>query len=313
MARTTTATNNPDVLLNEERKRKAARQLRKALRSPALAPMYTQRVRERYPFCLKLTEYIEEVTQNPKRHNLYEQLAVLTFVRKLERYEWVPELVHRFIRFYEILPFEGTQGVASYRMTRVQVFIVANIFGLHTRNRQGERIRLHRDVYLFVPRKFAKTTLAAAIAVWFMLFEDFNSQAFTIANSFQQARICFDMQRSIMQYLDPEQKMFRVNRETITFTNKAERNARASKSVCLSANPKNLDGLFAELVIRDEGAQARDTATKSGSDLKNVLTSSEGPRKQPLNIDISTASEVVDGPFHREIIGVKDVLLSVIE
>lgn len=304
---------NPDILIHEERKRTAARKLKAALKAPSWQRMYEPEYQERYPFVERLALYVEGVTYHPKQHNLYELLAVLTFLRKLERYEWVPQKVKDFVRFYEILPFDGTQGVASYQMTNVQVFIVANLFGLYTRNSQGERIRLHRDCYLFVPRKFAKTTLAAAIAVWFMLFEDFNSQSYVIANSYQQAKVCFDMQRSIMQYLDPDQKMFRVNRESITFTNKAERNARASKSVCLSANPKNLDGLFAELVIRDEGAQARDTATKSGSDLKNVLTSSEGPRKQPLNIDISTASEVVGGPFHREIEGVKEVLLSVIE
>lgn len=256
-----------------------------------------------HPADARLAEYLDAVATQPKRHNLYEIVGAAVFLMKAQQYVLDFDAVRRFIRFYEVLPFDGTQGITSYRMTPVQVFIVTNIFGLKTYNNQGNLVRLHRDVYLFVPRKFAKTTFASSIAVWFMLFESFNSQAFVISNSYEQSKVCFDMQRRIMQSLDPDGKTFRVNRERIFF----ESGARASYSRCLAANPKNLDGLFAELVIRDEGAQARDTQTKSGSELKNVLTSSEGPREQPLNIDISTASEVIDGPFYREIEGVKDM------
>lgn len=296
-------TKSPEIELHQERKAAALRMARKAYKAASVL----------YEADPRLIAYIDNVIEHPKDHNLYEILAVGIFCRKAVMYEFDTIQPKRFIRFYEVLPFDGTTGVERYHMTPVQVFIVHNIFGLYTQNASGERVRLHRDVYLFVPRKFAKTTLAAAIAVWFLLFESYNSQAYTIANSYQQAKVCFDMQRNIMMSLDPEQRMFRVNRQEIFFTNRSERGARASKSVCLSASPKNLDGLFAELVIRDEGAQARDTATKSGSDLKNVLTSSEGPRRQPLNIDISTASDVVDGPFHREIQGVRELMLGALD
>lgn len=295
--------NNPEVTIHAERKTAAVRALKKAYKHAL--PVLTDAD-------ARLIAYLDELRLHPKAHNLYELLGAVVFCRKVVRYEWDAQTVARFIRFYEVLPFDGTTGQTTYRMTPVQVYVISNLFGLYERNAAGHRVRLHRDAYIFVPRKFAKTTLAAAIAVWFLLFESYNSQAYTIANSFSQARVCFDMQRNILIALDPEERMFRVNRQEIFFQNRTERGARASKSVCLSANPKSLDGLFAELVIRDEGAQARDTATKSGSDLKNVLTSSEGPREQPLNIDISTASEVIDGPFHREISGVIEMFNEII-
>ncbi len=58
----------------------------------------------------------------------------------------------------------------------------------------------------------------------------------------------------------------------------------------------------------DEYAQARNTAGKNGADLKNVLTTSMGSRRNPLTVVITTASEVVDGPFYHELEGVMRVL-----
>lgn len=42
--------------------------------------------------------------------------------------------------------------------------------------------RLIRTAYLFVPRKFSKTTSCAALAVYDMLFGDNNAQAYVGAN-----------------------------------------------------------------------------------------------------------------------------------
>jgi phage terminase large subunit-like protein len=164
--------------------------------------------------------------------------------------------------------------------------------------------RLIRTAYLFVPRKFSKTTSCAALAVYDMLFGDNNAQAYVGANSYDQAKICFDEIRDIMLGIDPGQKLFRVNREKITFRG----GGRDSLIQCLTANAKTKDGLFASLVIMDEYAQARNTAGKNGADLKNVLTTSMGPRREPLTVVITTASDVVDGPFYHELEGVCAVL-----
>ena len=164
--------------------------------------------------------------------------------------------------------------------------------------------RLVRTAYIFVPRKFSKTTSAAALAVYDLLFGDNNAQAYVGANSYPQAKICFDEIRAIMRDLDPGERHFRVNRESISFRSPGH----DSVIRCLTSNAKTQDGLFASLVIMDEYAQARNTATRNGADLKNVLTTSMGPRREPLTVVITTASEVVDGPCYGEIEGVKAVL-----
>lgn len=95
-----------------------------------------------------------------------------------------------------------------------------------------------------------------------------------------------------------------MNRELICFND----GSRDSTAECLAANARTRDGLNASLVIMDEYAQARNTAGANGSDLKNVLTSSMGTRREPLTVVITTASEVVDGPFAHEIEGARAVL-----
>lgn len=248
----------------------------------------------------RIGNYVFGVIGNPECHNLYELLGVRRFLRMLGKYDWIPGRVRRFFRFYESLRFSGVTGRTRYRLTPVQAFQFANVFGFACPDGR----RLIRTVYLFVPRKFSKTTSCAALAVYDMLFGDCNAQAYVGANSYDQAKVCFDEIRNLMLEIDPAGKHFRVNREKITFKGRG----RDSLIQCLTANAKTKDGLFASLVIMDEYAQARNTAGKNGADLKNVLTTSMGPRREPLTVIITTASDVVDGPFVHELSGVMAVL-----
>ncbi len=248
----------------------------------------------------RIGDYVSGVVGNPDGHNLYEILGVRRFLRFLDKYDWKPARVRNFFAFYEALRFSGMQGRSRYKLTPVQAFQFANIFGFA----RDDGRRLIRTAYLFVPRKFSKTTSCAALAVYDMLYGDNNAQAYVGANSYDQAKICFDEIRNIMNDIDPRGRHFRVNREKITFLD----HGRDSLIQCLTANAKTKDGLFASLVIMDEYAQARNTAGKNGADLKNVLTTSMGPRRNPLTVVITTASDVVDGPFAHELEGVLKVL-----
>ena len=252
----------------------------------------------------RIGEYVLGCILHPEAHNVYELLGVKRFFYLLAKYEWRAKKVRHFFRFYEALKFSGLEGRRHYKLTPVQAFIFANIYGFY-----HEGLRLIRLAYLFVPRKFSKTTSVASLALYDMLFGDHNAQAYIGANSYQQAKICFDEIRAIMSGLDPDGHHTRINREQIFFKDRT----RDSLIRCLTSNARTLDGLNASLAILDEYAQARDTAGRSGASLKNVLTSSMGVRKQPLTVVCTTASDVVDGPFARELDGVKQVLRGELE
>ena len=124
-----------------------------------------ERYREQYDAALatdpRIWEYVAENIDNPDGHNYYELLAIRRFFELLDRWQWRPKRVKRRIRFYEKLRFSGVTGRRRYKLTPVQVWHLANIFGFA----RPDGRRLIRTAYLFVPRKFSKTTFAAFLAI----------------------------------------------------------------------------------------------------------------------------------------------------
>lgn len=242
----------------------------------------------------RLDAYVREVAANPERHNLYEQLAVVLFFRKCDRYGINATEVWRFYNLYESLYFPGKQGQQRYKLTPVQCFQFANIYAFWNDGR-----RVVREVVLYVPRKFSKTTSTASLAIDDLLYGDANAESYTGANSADQAKKCFDVIRGCMRRLDPNERRYTINEQMI----KSRRKDRSAFAQCLTANARTKDGLNASTVIMDEFSQARD------SDLLTVLTTSMGVRENPLTAIITTASDVFDGPFYEMLNGYKAVLL----
>ena len=241
----------------------------------------------------RLDAYVREVASNPDGHNLYEQLAVVHFLRKCDRYGINATEVWRFYELYESLYFPGKLGQQRYKLTPVQTFQFANIFAFW----EGSR-RVVREVVLFVPRKFSKTTSTASLAIDDLLYGDANAESYTGANSSDQAKKCFDVIRGCLRRLDPKERRYTINEQQI----KSRRKDRSAFAQCLTANARTKDGLNASTVIMDEFSQARD------SDLLTVLTTSMGVRENPLTAIITTASDVFDGPFYDMLQGYKALL-----
>lgn len=113
----------------------------------------------------RLEQYVSDVQADPEGHCLWDVLAVLRFLGHCRRYGIDVGEVRRFARFYESLYFPGKAGPTRYRLTPVQYFQFAAIYGF----REGGR-RVTREACLFVPRKYSKTTSTAAIAAYDLLY-----------------------------------------------------------------------------------------------------------------------------------------------
>ena len=242
----------------------------------------------------RLARYVHEVASNPEGHNLFEQLAVGRFLDLTKKYGLNVTEIRRFFTLYENLHFPGKRGLQTYKLTPVQTFQFAHIYGFWSRGR-----RVIREAVLFVPRKFSKTTSTAALAIDDLLYGDANAESYTGANSNDQAKKCFDVIRGCMKKLDPKGIRYTVNEQII----KSRRKDRTAIAQCLTANARTKDGLNASTVIMDEFSQARDNS------LLAVLTTSMGIRDNPLTVIITTASDVFDGPFYEMLQGYKSVLL----
>lgn len=242
----------------------------------------------------RLDAYVREVAGNPDGHNLYEQLAVARFLTLCDKYGINATEVWQFADFYESLYFPGKAGQQRYELTPVQYFQFASIFAFWV----GDK-RVVREVVLYVPRKFSKTTSTASLAIYDLLYGDANAESYTGANSSDQAKKCFDVIRNSVRKLDPKERRYAINEQTV----KSKRKDRTAFAQCLTANARTKDGLNASTVIMDEFSQAR------SSELLTVLTTSMGVRDNPLTAIITTASDVFDGPFYEMLQGYKSVLL----
>lgn len=242
----------------------------------------------------RLDEYVRMVAADPDGHNLWEQLAVLRFFGMIDKYGINLTEVQLFFDFYESLYFPGKSGHQRYKLTPVQAFQFASIFAFWEDGR-----RVVREVVLYVPRKFSKTTSTASLAIYDVLYGDANAECYTGANSSDQAKKCFDVIRGCFRRLDPKERRYTVNEQQI----KSRRRDRSAFAQCLTANARTKDGLNASTVIMDEFSQAKD------SELLTVLTTSMGVRENPLTAIITTASDVLDGPFYEMLQGYKAVLL----
>ena len=277
----------------------------------------------------RLLKYVSGVIGNPEEHNLFELLAVKKFFRLMRYYVFRTSKVVKFVRLYESLKFSGMDGRKSYKLTPIQFFQFASMLGFYrwedVGEAEGERDyegqtkkvvdgrryelrRLVREAILFVPRKFSKTTSTASLAVNEFLFGDMNAQAYTAANSYKQAKICFKEISNIVKQLDPKKKYFKSTRELLTW--RENKYGKESFVECLTGGSDSKDGLNASLGIFDEYAQAKYVKGHSdGAELYQVIASSMGARREPLMVIITTASREEDGPFALELENAKKVLL----
>ncbi len=231
---------------------------------------------------IRLDRYIRSVAGNSGIHNLFELLAVRRFLEFLGKYDFRQDEIRKVVTAIESFRFPGKNGMRPLELSPIQVFLLSGIYGFYQDNGR----RLTQYVMLFVPRKFGKTTMVAGIAMYDLIFGDSDAQVYVCANSYNQAKICFDNIRNSLRALDKTGTKFKVNREAIYNCMKGK----TSFAKCLASDPSTLDGLNASTYILDEYSQAKSAG------LRNVMATSTGTRDNPLELIITTASDIQDGP-----------------
>lgn len=156
-----------------------------------------------------------------------------------------------------------------------QQWIFAGIFGFKYIN-TGYRVT--KNVLLFISRKNGKSSLASALGIASLIADkEAGAEVALLANSTKQASLLFEKMDAYISSIDPDQLIFQRYRHTIKVP------ATKSKVVVHSADPKALDGYNCSTFILDEYHAAKD------SKVYDLMKNSQGMRKQPLAIVITTA------------------------
>ena len=186
--------------------------------------------------------------------------------RKVERaFNFVAKLRH----------FTGKSSGKHFILEPWQAFVVANIVGFYWAGTDNRRFS---SSYIEVARKNGKSSLAAALCLYFLIADgEGGAEVLLAANSKDQAKISFDMCRNYASSLDPKGDTLRAFRADILM------DLTKSRLKVLAADDSKLDGFNCSFGLIDEYHAAKN------SRVRDVIKSSMGMRQNPHLCTITTA------------------------
>ena len=230
------------------------------------------------------------------------RLACQRFLDMVERkdapYEFVAAKVEHILKFVKFCKHvKGPDAGKPIELQPFQILFLAGIYGF--RDKRDHSIRWTTDVILFVPRKSGKTTIASIISLYELQFGDAGAEVFTLATNREQASICFDSSKAIVEGMVAElAAKFIVYRSELK---KAGDSTSTYRSLSRE-NRKTGDGKNPSCAMIDEAAQI----VERGS--IEVLHSGMGARKNPLRMYLTTASFTKETKFYEDLSHFRAVL-----
>ena len=230
------------------------------------------------------------------------KLACQRFLDMVERkdapYEFVPSKAEHILKFVKFCRHvKGPEAGKSIELQGFQVMYLAAIYGF--RDRRDHSFRWVTDIILFVPRKSGKTTIASIIALYELQFGDAGAEVFTLATNREQASICFDSSKAIVEGMKPE-----LASKFIAYRSELKKagDSTSTYKALSRENRKTGDGKNPSCAMIDEAAQI----TERGS--IEVLHSGMGARKNPMRMYLTTASFTKETKFYEDLSHFRQVL-----
>lgn len=202
-------------------------------------------------------------------------------------YEFDHNKGSRPCKFIELLPHVAGKWANRKELIRLepwQCFIVCSLFGWV---KKSDGYRRFKRAYCCIPRKNAKSTLAAGLALYCLVMDDeYGAQVYSGATSRDQAAFVFNPAKEMAAKTEALIKRFgvEVNADSITVL---KTNSRFTR---LIGNPP--DGSSPSFCACDEYHEHLD------SRLHDTMTSGMGARDQPLMFVITTAGFDTSGPCY---------------
>ncbi len=135
--------------------------------------------------------------------------------RNNPRYTFDEAVVAKFIAFSRVCPHvKGHLRGKPIELEPWQQFAFANLLGF---KEVASGRRKYRSAYIQVPRKNAKSTVAAILANWFLVMESGQQDIYTAAVSRDQARIVFDDARQMCLLAKPLKKRVSIQQHKMMY------------------------------------------------------------------------------------------------
>lgn len=172
--------------------------------------------------------------------------------------------------------FEGEWAGEPLVLMEWVAEIVRDVWGW----KRQDGTRRYRTLYIWIPRKNAKSTVAAGLGLLLLLGDgEPGGQVFTIASNEDQAKIVFNFAANMVN-LSPDLTKIIVPFKTALYCSALNASMR-----WLTGKAQGKHGLNASGIIGDEIHEW------PSDDLYTFVHQSEGTRRQPLDVLISTAGK----------------------
>lgn len=176
--------------------------------------------------------------------------------------------------------------------------IIRPLFGL----KRPDGTRQYRECFIFVPRKNGKSALSAAISLYLLMYDgESGAEIYGCASNRDQAsKVLFN----------PAWKMLKQDPYLYDMVNILKREKRIeyqdedSYYEAISRDSASSEGYDAHGVIADEIHRHK------SRDLWDTLTTSQGSRREPLTVAITTAGEQREGTLCGELLDYSERVLS---
>lgn len=233
-------------------------------------------------------DYAEQTAADERAGELM-RCACKRFFADLERrdLEFRPAAVERCLKVLRALKhYKSEYAGRHFEPEPWQEFIIANITGFF---RRSDGKRRFRRAYIEISRKNGKSFMVNALAIYFLLFDgEASPEVIVGANSREQAKaVDFEMLAAFARQLDPKGNKLAVYRDEIRV-----KGGNGGRLKVISADTKTNDGYNPSLGIIDEYHAA------PNSQMRDVIASGMGMRRQPLLFVITTAGFNKDYPCY---------------
>lgn len=187
------------------------------------------------------------------------------------------QAANRAVRFFEtvLVHSKGEWAGQAFKLQRWQKKIVKDIFGW---KRRRDGTRRYKTVYIEVPKKNGKSTLAAGMALYLLCADgEPGAEVYSAACDKEQAAIVFEIAKKMVETSTKLAKLTESYRRSIVVP------STGSSYKVLSADVPTKHGINPHGIIFDE------LHAQPNRELWDTLTTAPGARRQPLTVAITTA------------------------
>ena len=245
-------------------------------------------------------QYEEDVLSGKEVANNWIRAAVKRRRRLAEKYYLNEEGALDVFRFMYYINITIKGKLDRFRLMPFQAWIILSIYGI-SRDEKGE-YRLTTEAIIFISRKCGKSSLSAVLGLYDLLKGERNPEVYVAASTKEQASLILKMWKQILQDSPAIAKRAKPMQYKIISRHNGDGIAKS-----LVNEPDRLLGSNPSMYIIDEASILQ------GKELYNALQTGTVYRKNPLGIQITTASWFKDYYFYNDYMIGKRVLEGEIE